>query len=180
MPGIVGFHGQIAAYQRGRVIGDGAEQRHGGIGVGHGEKRLDGLFTRMVAIHECGIAFRDVSRVPQHGCAQIDRGGRRIDRAVEALLHEQRQTSAVIDMRVREHYRIDGSRGERHFPVLLFSFFTASLKHTAIEKNRSAARFQFVLRSCDAASSAVKCEFHPWTAYTGGLVADRRTLRIEG
>ena len=104
----------------------------------------------------------------------------RIGRMEEILADEEREASAVIDMGVGEHDGVDGAGREGQFPVFLLGFFAAALKHAAIEENRDAVRFQFVLRSGDAAGRAVKCEFHPCTGYNRWSAVWPTRLRRRG
>ena len=65
--------------------------------------------------------------------------------SMKTLLDKQRQPAAMVDMCMRKYDGVDGIGGKWHFPILLFRFLAAALKHAAIQQKSGAARFQFVL-----------------------------------
>ena len=90
------------------MIGDRAKQGQRRRDVLLSIKRLDGRVVRMIPVHEVGVAFGNVRRIHQHGLRQIDRGRRGINGTAESVLYQQWQPPAVIDVRVRKKYGIDG------------------------------------------------------------------------
>ena len=80
------------------------------------------------------------------GAAQIARRGRRVHRPVEAVPAEQRQRPRVVDVRVREHDRVQRPPVDRDVAVLLERLAAPALKEAAVEQHRGARRPQQVLR----------------------------------
>ena len=75
-------------------------RRHGGLGILHGVHGLHRLCAGALALAVLPLGFEllDVRRVPQHDAAQLHRGDGGVDPAPEAVAHQQRQKTGVVDM----------------------------------------------------------------------------------
>ena len=114
-------------------------------------KRLDGLEPGLAAFDQAGdvtrVGFLDHRRVEQHRRREIARRGRRVDGPVEAVAAQQRQRARVVDVRVRQHHRVERPPVDRDVAVLLERLAAAALKEAAVEQHRGARRAQEVLRA---------------------------------
>ncbi len=77
-----------------------AKELHGSGRVFHGVQRLDRRIVRMLAVHELRVALGDVAGVAEHGVTKVDGRRRRVNRAVETVLDQQRNPAGVIDVGV--------------------------------------------------------------------------------
>ena len=91
-------------------------------------------------IQKLRVFFLDVGRIPQHGAAQIDSGGRSVNGAAEAAFHQVRQIAAVVDMRMREDHRGDGCRRHGQVAVPRFRILAPTLISAEIEQIAIAVR----------------------------------------
>ena len=105
----------------------GAPVGHGDHALEHAEhvldavERLDGSSScRPVArdrlVDEARVVRLDHGGVFEHDGAEVARRGRRVDRPVEPLLHEERERAGVIDVRVREDDGVERARRRRRAP----------------------------------------------------------------
>ena len=156
MTGVEGLHLDSALDGAGFAITDRLEERHRGFDVLQRVKGFHRSFFGVLLVDEAGVAFRDVRGVAQHGIAEIDGGGISVDWAVEAVPNEQWQVATMVDMRVRQHHRVDGARGEGKFTIDSLGFFTAALVHAAIEEDALAFGFEKVHGSGDGLGGSVK------------------------
>jgi len=101
-----------------------------------------------------GVLRLDVRGVHQHQPQHV--GGRlgAPDRAVVAVLDQSRQGAAVVDVRVREHQRVDVAAGDRQVAVLLVGDLARALDHAAVEQDLVLADFEQVLGAGDVARGA--------------------------
>ena len=91
---------------RGVVLG---VERRDGRGAG---RHADGFAPVAPLAEELGVGFLDVRAVLEHGHAEVDGGGRGVDGPAIALLPQQRQVAAVVDVRVRQDDRVQRARGK--------------------------------------------------------------------
>ena len=85
--------------------------------------------------------------VLQHLLAQVYRRRRRINRPAIPLLDQQRKIAAVIDVRMRQHDRIQLIRRQRQMLIDLASLLPVSLKHSAVEQNILSRTLQMMRRA---------------------------------
>jgi hypothetical protein len=77
-----------------------------------------------MSVAEVGFFLLKVRRIRQQDSKQIDRCRRAVNRTSKSLPDETRKITGVIDMRMREHNCIYGSRIDwRRIPVALAEFF---------------------------------------------------------
>jgi hypothetical protein len=73
---------------------------------------------------------------------------------------EKRETTSMIDMRMREHDRIDLLDGDWKPQILRLTFTAFSLKQTAVEKYGLTRNPQDVTRAGDLTRRADEFDFH--------------------
>src|SRR5690348_5169280 len=95
-------------------------------------ERLDWLFPPLGK--KLGILLLDVRRVGQHHGTEVPRCRRAPDRALVPMPNEKRETTSMIDVRVREHDGIDRLDGDWEPQVLRLTLATLPLKETAVEQ----------------------------------------------
>ena len=71
----------------------------------------------------------------EHNAGEVARGKCAIDAARETLAAEIRQVSAMIDMGVTEHDRVDSTRIKREMTILLDRFGAFPLEEPALQQN---------------------------------------------
>src|SRR5690606_33189195 len=81
------------------------------------------------------ILFLEIRAIRQEDFAQRLRCGRAEDAALEALCDEERQIAAVIEMRVRQHDRVDVARGDRQRIPVPAAELLLPLEEAAIDEN---------------------------------------------
>jgi hypothetical protein len=74
--------------------------------------------------------------------------------------NEKRETTSMIDMRMREHDRIDLLDGDWKPQILRLTFTAFSLKQTAVEKYCLTCDPQDVTRTGDLPRCADEFDFH--------------------
>jgi hypothetical protein len=96
----------------------------------------------------------DVRGVEQHHPQHV--GGRvgAPDRPGEAVLDQPRQRSAMVDVRVRQHQRVDLAAGDRQAAVLFLGDAARALHQAAVEQHARAGDAQQVLGAGDVARGA--------------------------
>src|SRR5579863_3661754 len=73
------------------------------------------LGSAFLVVELC-VFFLQMPGVGQQNAAKIDRRRRRVDRPVKSFLHQTRDPPRVIQMRVRQDYRVE--HAGRHWQVL--------------------------------------------------------------
>jgi plasmid stabilization system protein ParE len=154
VPGLVELQGQVLAevehppvrYTDNKVL------HRNGIAEG-----IQGLAVRQrlaAAVKEFVVLFLDMPRIGQHHRAQVSGGRRAVDRAMEALLYQKRQSAAVVDVGVTQHHSVDPARIEGKLRVQGVGFGPAALKQAGIEQNPRSSRLEEVHRAGDLAGAA--------------------------
>ena len=94
------------------------------------------------AIRLRGIFFLQLGGVGQHDLREV--GGARCaeDAAAEAAGDEPRQPADVIEVRVRQHERVDGCRIDRQRLPVALAQFLEPLEHAAVDEHADAGRFR--------------------------------------
>jgi hypothetical protein len=78
----------------------------------------------------------------QHDLGEVGGAGRAEHAAAEALPDQARQEAAMVEVRMREHHRVERLGLERHrLPVALPNLLQ-SLKHAAVEQHLPVAHAQ--------------------------------------
>ena len=86
------------------------------------------------------VLLLDVRRVGQHDRAEVARGGRGVDRPVEAVPHQQRQAARVVDVRVAQHHAVEPARVERQPGVELVGLGAVALEQPGVEQEPARPR----------------------------------------
>ena len=132
-----------------------------------------GLFTavafRLALGHEGAVREQDARKVAAR------RG--RVDRSAEPALAQQRQPSAVIDVRVAQHHRVDRFGSERKRLAIADVGLIAALDQPAVEQQRAAANGEDVAGTGDFTGRAVELQVH--RANRLRRFAARRPLRLH-
>src|SRR5207249_10956703 len=95
-------------------------------------------------IDKLGVRFLNVGGVAEHGLAQVDGGRSRVNWPGKSVADECGQVSAVVDVGVGEHYRVDGARVERQVAVAILGILAAALVEAAIEQVAFARQLEMV------------------------------------
>ena len=107
------------------LVADRLEQRHGTEGIGlavQGQRRL--VPREPVAVRVCRVLFLDAPGIGQHDAAQILRAGGAEHTPGKALHDDARQIADVVEVRVRQHDRVERRGGHRQvLPVQLAQLF---------------------------------------------------------
>ena len=120
------------------------------------------------AQQELVVLFLDVPRVRQHHGAQVPGGGGAVHRAVKALLDQERQPAAVVDVRVTQHHAVEPPGIERQLRVERMGLGPASLKQPGVEQEPGTGGLDQVHRAGDLAGGAPEGEPCPGHAAAGG------------
>src|SRR5512138_598024 len=115
-------------------------------------------------VREARLLLLEEAAVGQQDLAQRRRRLRRIDGAFEAQVHEARQVSAVIDVRVRQHDGIELLRIEWKMRPILEAQILEALKHPAVDEHLTLTAGEQVLGTGDGLGRAEEGKLH------GGLV----------
>jgi hypothetical protein len=106
------------------------------------------------------ILLLQVAGVRQQQGAQLARRLRGMDRAAEALARQGRQVAAVVDVRMREHHRIDLACGERERLPVAQAQLLQALEQAAVHQHPVALVLEEVFGSGDGAGGAKEGEPH--------------------
>ena len=138
------------------------EQLHGRLGVLHGIHGLHRLGTGALglAVLPLGLELLDVGGVPQHDTAQFHRGVGGVDFAPEAVAHQQRQHTGVVDVRMGSQHPVDLAGCHRDGLVLVDIL---ALLHAAVDQEPTARGFQQRTAAGDLMVRAQKRDLHPKT-----------------
>ena len=102
-----------------------------------------------------GIGNLQAGGIAQDQARHVQRRRRPVDGASVAHLREQRETSGMIQMPVREQHRVESAIRSRWRTIQRFRFF-APLKKAAIDENPRLFCLDAVTRTGDFASSSAK------------------------
>ena len=111
--------------------------------------------------------------VRQHQARKLTGGLRTHDLAAEAAIHEKRQTTAMIQVCVRQQNEIDAARLEAERLGVLLTELAPALKQAAIDQNAFAGALDEVTGAGHPASSPVKFNSHCATLRTAKVAAAR-------
>ena len=133
-----------------------------GYGILHGVDRLDRRQPLAGAplVHVGHVLFLDVAAVPQHGAAQVARGGSGVDIAPEAVLDQVRDVAGVVDVRVGEDHRVDGAAVEGQIAVPLEGFLAPALKQATFQQQAKSVDLNQVHGAGDGADRPDELDAH--------------------
>jgi hypothetical protein len=138
-------------------------------------ERLDAPHVALAAVDqpvdEAGVGGLNHGGVHQHRGAEIARGTGREDVAPEAALHQRGQRARMVDVRVREHDRVDRGRVDAQRAVLFDRFLAPALEQSAVEQHGGVRRAHQMLRAGDGLRGADELDLHG---------AQRRPVRRSG
>ena len=120
-------------------------------------RHLDLLPPSIPLANKLRIALLDMCRIFQHRPAQVNRRRRRIDRPAIPLLRQQRQVAAMVDVRMRQHHRIQPRRRfarkllrrQRQVRVDVRRIVPPALKQPAVQQNILPRTLQMMRRPGD-------------------------------
>ena len=97
-------------------------------------ERRDGSLaaTRILTVEELCVTLLYVRRVRQHDANEIAGRARCIDFPTKPLTHKTRNTSAVVDVRMRQKDRLNLGRIKREILIVHLTQAACSLIHTAV------------------------------------------------
>ncbi len=117
------------------------------------------------AVGVLGVGFLIAGRIKEQDLREFGRGGRAVDRTAKARLYEARQVPDVVDVRVREHHRVDALLGERQILPIAEAQLFETLKEPAIDQHARVFGFQQILGTGDGFGGAVERDVeHGWFA----------------
>jgi hypothetical protein len=118
-----------------------------------------------VPVRVVGILFLDAATVGQEQLAQLEGRARGDDGAAIALPHQQRQRAGMVQVRVRQHHRVERARVEgQGLPVHQTKLLVA-LEQPAIDQHAPPAVLDEVLRAGHRPGRAEEAQFHAKQAY---------------
>ena len=160
VPGVVEGGAQAGDDLARLAVGQRPEERHRVRHVLEVVEQLEGLLALLAArlVHVLHVARLEERAVAQHHFAQVARGGRGVDRAAVAGLHERRDAAAVVDVRVGEDDRVDLLRRERHRAVRLERLLAVALQQAAVHEDAMAVVFDRMERAGGGAGGADEAE----------------------
>src|SRR4051812_30951482 len=116
------------------MVAERAESLEGSIGVLFSIERKRRMVPGvLVPVGPLRILFLEATGVREEDLEQIDGAAGAVDRSAEALLHQEREISAVIDMGVREHHGIEIVRKEGRVGPVPLAQGLESLEQAAVE-----------------------------------------------
>ena len=141
------------------LIRNAREQLHGRFGVLHGVHGLHRFRAGALALAVFPLRFKflNVGGVPQHDAAQLHRGVRCIDLAPEAVAHQQRQHTGVVDVGVGGQHPVDLARCHRDRLVLVDIL---ALLHAAVDQKAPPGGFDHGTAAGDLMVRAQKRDLH--------------------
>ena len=83
-----------------------------------------------------------------------------VHRSFEAMFHQERKASAMIDMSVTQDDRIDATRIKRKRICVACLTLDSTLDHPAVEQDRVTAEVKNVTRTRDLAGGTKKLDVH--------------------
>lgn len=102
----------------------------------------------------------NVCTVLEHNSQKIRRCVRAVNRAFESALYKERQSAAVIDVRVAENNAFNFSRVERERFFVHSVHFLAALELSAVQKNLMVVRGYHVAGAGNSYRCSAKFYFH--------------------
>jgi len=163
----------IGRVQRGIQVRDGRSRRgaQSGLGIELHRRREGGLLIgilgrgtiRMLAgepVVPRSELLLQFGRVKEHQARELDRPGRRVDRATEAGGNDVRNEPAVVEVGVGQQHRIDRWRvvGERH--VIADGVVRSALEHPAVDEHLCLGRFEQELGAGHGVGPAEEVDSH--------------------
>ena len=125
-------------------------------------QRLDQFVsgTLRLAVLPLRFLLVDVGGVLQHDVQQFRRGVRAVDLALKALLDQQRQPAAVVDVGMGKDHAFDlGGIERERLPVSGF-FRRPALELSAVEQDLMLVRADHMAAAGDPGGCAAKLDFH--------------------
>ena len=110
------------------------------------------------AVGPLRVLLLQVGGVGQHHREQVRRAGRAIHRAAELLSGEERQVSGVVDVRMRQHHRIERRRIDDALAPVPLAQLLHALEQAAVEQDAAAADGEEVHRTGHGAGRAQELE----------------------
>jgi hypothetical protein len=112
----------------------------------------------VVAIDVLHVLRHQMGAVREHHLAQVRGRGGGVNRAREPLRDQRRQVADVVEMRVRDHHRVERRRLFPERAVHPFRFVTPALVEAAIEQPARVAEAQPVAGTGDGAGGALEAD----------------------
>ena len=141
------------------LIRNAREQLHGRFGVLHGVHGLHRFRAGALALAvlPLGFKFLNVGGVPQHDAAQFHGGVGGINFAPEAVAHQQRQHTGMVDMGMGSQHPVDFPGSDRN--GLIFVDILALL-HAAVDQKAPPGGFDHGAAAGDLMVRAQKRDLH--------------------
>ena len=129
--------------------------------------RVNGFFvfsaqTVVLLISVFCFTHLNVCAVTQHNIRQIRRRVRAEDFRMKSLLHEKRQSAAMIDVSMTQDDKIDFFRFKRKRETVSLLAFAPSLKHTAVQQKTVPLRFDQMTGTGHAVCCTAEPDFHTY------------------
>ena len=93
------------------------------------------VFRCFLLVMKRRVFFLQVAGIRKQDAAQIDGRLRGVDRAAVAFLHQSRNPTTVIEMRVRQNHRIDFIRWNGRLLPIPFAPLLLSLEESAVDQH---------------------------------------------
>jgi hypothetical protein len=110
------------------------------------------------ARQELGVLLLDLGGVGEHHGAEVPGGRGGVDRAVEAVAHQQGQAAGVVDVGVAQDHGVEPPRVERQGAVELARLLARALEQAGVQGDAGPGRLEEMERTRDPARRAVEGE----------------------
>ena len=157
------IHLDSVGNRHGPLVADRLEQRHGTEGIGLAvERQRRRVPGEAMAVRVGRVLFLDASGIRQHDAAQILRAGGAEHPPGKTLHDNARQVADVIEVRMRQHDRVERRGRDRQVPPVQLAQLLEPLEQPRIEEHPGLAGIEQILRAGDGAGSAEesKGEWH--------------------
>ena len=161
--GIVEHHGHAGSKLLGCAVVHRLEEADRPAGVVLGVERVDVPASGPASLARAPLrlVLLDVRRVEQHDLGQVAGGQGRVDGLGEALLHQPRDPSRVIDVGMGQEHEVQLQRIEGERVEVESLLPVSSLVHAAIHQEAGVTHLDHVARSGDLTRRPGDLQEHP-------------------
>ena len=146
-----------------RRVFDRRQQAQRVVNVALGIERQGRIVAcQMIAVPEVSVLLLEMRAVRKKNPEQFGSSSRTVDRSLKVQLDQSWQIARTIEMRVREHDRIDAVRIERRGLPVPLAKLLEPLEQPAVHQHAASARLHQVLRPGNGTDAAPEreCSHH--------------------
>lgn len=131
-----------------------------------------------VAVREVGFFLLQPRAVAQHDVAEFGRGRRAIHRPAEPFARQHRKIAGMVDMRVREHDRVERVGRDRQRAPVAQPQVLGALERAAVDQHAPVAVLDQVFRAGHGFGRTEKSQFHG-SPHGSGRSSESITARMR-